>query len=147
MTAADADIATETGALIDRIVLRCHETHRRELPGPIEFAAMVATVHAEDRQSPKDMVKALTALGREMEEHMAEEEMILFPAKRAGGGPGIGQGVPVLTGLTDTHRGAFERFAEGMDTTLAPEETVILDWCRMVAQAGSAERANRKPQS
>ncbi|MDK3073630.1 DUF2478 domain-containing protein [Sedimentitalea sp. JM2-8] len=42
----------------------------------------------------------------------------------------LGRGVPVLTGLTDTHRCAFERFADGMETALPPEEAAILNWCR-----------------
>lgn len=44
----------------------------------------------------------------------------------------LGRDVPVLTGLSDTHRAAFERFAAGMATHLAPETDAILDWCRAV---------------
>jgi hypothetical protein len=39
-------------------------------------------------------------------------------------------GLPVLTGLSETHRAAFERFAEGMTIHLPPEEDVVLRWCR-----------------
>ncbi|GKY87885.1 DUF2478 domain-containing protein [Sinisalibacter aestuarii] len=46
----------------------------------------------------------------------------------------LGRGVPVLTGLTDTHRSAFERFAGGIETTLPPDEAAILDWCRTAAR-------------
>jgi hypothetical protein len=42
----------------------------------------------------------------------------------------LGRGVPVLTGVSATHRAAFEAFAEGMATHLPPEEDAILDWCR-----------------
>jgi hypothetical protein len=42
----------------------------------------------------------------------------------------LGRGLPVLTGLSETHRAAFERFAEGMTIQLPPEEDVILRWCR-----------------
>lgn len=42
------------------------------------------------------------------------------------------QGVPVLTGVSETHRAAFETFAEGMEIYLVPEEDAILDWCRSV---------------
>jgi hypothetical protein len=44
----------------------------------------------------------------------------------------LGRGVPVLTGVSDTHRAAFERFAESMSLHLPPEEDAILDWCRSV---------------
>lgn len=44
----------------------------------------------------------------------------------------LGRGVPVLTGVSEAHRAAFERFAEGMATHLPPEEDAILVWCRSV---------------
>lgn len=49
----------------------------------------------------------------------------------------LGRGVPVLTGISETHRAAFEAFAEGMADHLAPEEEAILDWCRAVAGHGA----------
>ena len=42
----------------------------------------------------------------------------------------LGRGLPVLTGLSDAHRAAFERFAGGMAVTLPPEEAAVTDWCR-----------------
>ena len=47
----------------------------------------------------------------------------------------LSRGVPVLIGVTDTHRAAFERFAEGMATTLPPDEESVLTWCRTVLGA------------
>jgi hypothetical protein len=44
----------------------------------------------------------------------------------------LGRGVPVLTGVSDTHKAAFERFAEGTATHLEPREDAILAWCRSV---------------
>jgi len=38
--------------------------------------------------------------------------------------------VPVLIGLSDTHRAAFEHFADGMATALPPERDAVLAWCR-----------------
>lgn len=49
----------------------------------------------------------------------------------------LGRGVPVLIGISETHRAAFEAFAEGMAAILAPEEEAILDWCRAVAGHGT----------
>jgi len=42
----------------------------------------------------------------------------------------LGRGMPVLLGLPEVHRAAFERFADGMTTTLPPEEAAVLAWCR-----------------
>ncbi|NDW44589.1 DUF2478 domain-containing protein [Ruegeria sp. PrR005] len=50
-------------------------------------------------------------------------------------------GVPVLIGVSETHRGAFERFAGGLDESLPPEEGAILDWCRTVAGSRSSNSA------
>lgn len=49
----------------------------------------------------------------------------------------LGRGIPVLTGVSDTHRAAFERFAGGMSTRLPAERDAILAWCR-AALAGAA---------
>lgn len=49
----------------------------------------------------------------------------------------LGREVPVLTGLSDTHRAAFERFADGMATALPPDEAAILAWCRAMVRTGA----------
>jgi len=38
--------------------------------------------------------------------------------------------VPVLTAVGNTHRVAFDHFAEGMATILAPDESEIVAWCQ-----------------
>lgn len=48
----------------------------------------------------------------------------------------LGQGVPVLTGVSETHRAAFDDFAGGLAMHLPPEEDAVLDWCR-AAVAGA----------
>lgn len=55
----------------------------------------------------------------------------------------LSRGVPVLNGLSDTHRAAFEDFAEGMARSLEPDEAAVLDWCRSVTtcQSTQAEEA------
>ena len=42
----------------------------------------------------------------------------------------LARGIPVLTGLSETHRAAFEHFAEGLGVALPPEEKTVLAWCR-----------------
>lgn len=48
----------------------------------------------------------------------------------------LGRGVPVLIGLSDAHRAAFKRFAQGMATDLLPDEDAILAWYRAAADHG-----------
>ena len=50
----------------------------------------------------------------------------------------VGRGLPVLLGLSDTHRAAFDEFAGGMATALRPDEEAILAWCRLAARRGPA---------
>lgn len=47
-------------------------------------------------------------------------------------------GVPVLTGLSAAHRAAFDRFAGGMETILAPSEAAVLDWCREAMRSAAS---------
>jgi len=45
-------------------------------------------------------------------------------------GDALASGIPVLLGVSDTHRAAFERFADGMATNLSSDEKAILTWCK-----------------
>jgi len=78
----------DTGELIDHILTRYHETHRRELPELIELAGKVEAVHANHPQVPHGLADMLRQMLGELEVHMKKEELILFPAmrQRAGGG-------------------------------------------------------------
>ena len=71
-----------TGALIDHIVSRYHETHRRELPELIRLARKVEAVHAGHPEAPQGLADTLDALQAELEEHMQTEESDLFPLMR-----------------------------------------------------------------
>ena len=93
-TALDTSAPQETGALIDHILSRYHEVHRAELAELQRLARKVETVHADDPEVPAGLAQALDVLASEMEDHMTKAEMILFPAMRAGGGPGIEHPMP-----------------------------------------------------
>jgi len=41
----------------------------------------------------------------------------------------LGRDLPVLIGVSDVHRAAFDRFAGGMAIELLPEEDAVLAWC------------------
>lgn len=45
----------------------------------------------------------------------------------------LGRGVPVLTGVSEAHRAAFDGFADGSATELSPDEDAVLAWFRSVA--------------
>jgi regulator of cell morphogenesis and NO signaling len=71
-----------TGALIDHIVSRYHEAHRRELPELIRLARKVEAVHAGHPEVPRGLADTIQAIQGELEEHMQTEETALFPSMR-----------------------------------------------------------------
>ncbi len=71
-----------TGALIDHILSRYHETHRRELPELVRLARKVEAVHTGHPEVPRGLADTLEAIQAELEEHMQNEETGLFPFMR-----------------------------------------------------------------
>jgi regulator of cell morphogenesis and NO signaling len=100
---ATTAVPQETGALIDHILTRYHETHRADLASLVPLTERVEQVHVDDPEVPKGLARALSTLAGEMEDHMAKEEKILFPAMRAGGVPGIEHPIAVMRADHDDH--------------------------------------------
>src|SRR5690606_18209914 len=80
-------VAEETDALLDHILTRYHETHRRELLELIPLARKVEAVHEANPHAPRGLADTLQQLAGELEVHMKKEELILFPAMRRGASP------------------------------------------------------------
>jgi regulator of cell morphogenesis and NO signaling len=86
---ANGEAPIETEALIEHILTRYHETHRRELPELVRLAARVEARHAGNERVPAGLQDALEELSIALDEHMAKEEQILFPMMRHGVHPMI----------------------------------------------------------
>lgn len=82
--AAGREAPDETGPLIDHLVSRYHETHRRELEFLIPLAQKVERVHGDHPAAPSGLATALSALHAELEGHMMHEERVIFPMMREG---------------------------------------------------------------
>lgn len=82
--AAARDAPEETVSLIDHLLDRYHDTHRRELEFLIPLAHKVERVHGNHPEAPVGLAEVLEALRDELEGHMAKEELVLFPMMRAG---------------------------------------------------------------
>lgn len=54
----------------------------------------------------------------------------------------VARGIPVLIGVSGTHRAAFERFAAGMAEELPPDAARVLGWCRKAASAPKVGEAS-----
>jgi regulator of cell morphogenesis and NO signaling len=103
--AASRDAPTETLALIDHVLDRYHETHRRELESLIPLAQRVETVHGDHDEAPLGLTAALIALHDELDSHMMKEERILFPLMQAGNTAAL---VAPLAVMRDDHHTATD---------------------------------------
>lgn len=98
------DPATEmpTPDLIEHIRAGFHDTHRQELPELIALSRKVETAHANDVNAPHGLTQALESVGAALEDHMREEEAVVFPALRQGKSVRVRQ---LITGLRNDHVG------------------------------------------
>ncbi len=117
-----APAAQETGELIDHILARYHETHRRELPELIRLARKVEAVHAERPDAPRGLADTLQEMLGELEVHMRKEELILFPAMRhfADGG-GLDGPIAQMRHDHDDHGAQLQRLEEITGNFTLPE--------------------------
>ncbi|WP_445768722.1 iron-sulfur cluster repair protein YtfE [Rheinheimera sp.] len=70
--------------LIEFILERFHQRHRRQLPELSRLARRVEHVHALDANCPTGLAQHLEEMYQELESHMMKEEQILFPMLAGG---------------------------------------------------------------
>jgi len=93
----------DAAELMRYIETRYHARHREQLPPLADMAEKVENVHFGDDDVPEGLSAILRRMIGEMEVHMKKEELILFPAIRKGGGPGIGNPIAVMRADHDNH--------------------------------------------
>ena len=86
----------EPTALTRHIEERYHARHREQLPQLVAMAERVEDVHFGDVGVPDGLSALLHEMLGELEAHMKKEELILFPAIRKGGMPGIETPIAVM---------------------------------------------------
>ena len=126
----------DTDTLIDHILSRYHEVHRRQVPELIMLSRRVEQVHAGKAGVPAELADMLQRALGELEVHMRKEELILFPAmRRQGTGPLDGPGAQMRHDHVD-HGVALERMTE-----LTDDFTVPVGACRTwrALYAGAAQ--------
>lgn len=99
------------------IETRYHVLHREQLPVLAQMAERVETVHFGDDHVPEGLSDLLERMIGEMEVHMKKEELILFPAIRKGGMPGIENPIAVMRADHDDHAteiGEIRRLTGGL---------------------------------
>jgi regulator of cell morphogenesis and NO signaling len=100
---AVAEAPHEALPLVEHILARYHEVHRRELPELIRLAERVEKRHANHPLVPAGLALALRETAGELELHMQKEEQILFPMMRAGGMAMIAQPIAQMRHEHDGH--------------------------------------------
>ncbi len=93
----------DAAELTRHIETRYHARHREQLPALAELAERVESVHFGDDNVPEGLSTLLRRMIGEMEVHMKKEELILFPAIRKGGAPGIETPIAVMRADHDDH--------------------------------------------
>jgi len=76
------------------------------------MTAEIAAVHAGAPEAPAGLAALLRSMIGDMEVHMKKEELILFPAIRQGGGPGIDQPIAVMRADHDDHTAEVTRIRQ-----------------------------------
>ena len=93
----------DAAELTRHIETRYHARHREQLPELAAMAERVEMVHADKPAVPAGLADCLVRLIGEMEVHMKKEELILFPAIRKGGMPGIENPIAAMRADHDDH--------------------------------------------
>lgn len=102
MTDTDAPIH-DAAELTRHIETRYHARHRQQLPELAALAEKVEAVHFGEEQVPTGLSVLLRRMIGAMEVHMKKEELILFPAIRRGGVPGLENPIRVMRADHDDH--------------------------------------------
>ena len=97
---APTDDAAELTLYIEQ---RYHARHREQLPRLASMAEKVENVHFGDENVPEGLAEILRRLIGELEVHMKKEELILFPAIRKGGMPGLEHPIARMRADHDDH--------------------------------------------
>ena len=112
-SASDSDI-------IDHILPRYHDTHRRQLEELVPLAERVAGVHAG--KFPAEVVSLLHTIQNELLSHMMKEERILFPMLKQGAGRAAAMPVRMMMHEHTEHEAALERLLEVTGNLQAPAD-------------------------
>ena len=123
-----------TAALVTHILARFHETHRRELLELIKLARRVEAVHREHPQAPHGIVDLLERAAAELDEHMAKEEQVLFPAMQAGFRGSLDMPIRVMRNDHDGHA-KIAHALEEMTQGFAPPADACRSWQALYAGA------------
>ena len=122
----------DTAALIDHLLERYHETHRRELPELVRLARRVEKVHAGRADSPRGLADLLERITVELEQHMLKEELVLFPAMKQRSGARLDAPISCMRHEHDGH-GEHLRALEALTNGITAPPDACRTWQALYA--------------
>lgn len=120
--AMTTEVPTEPLALIEHILTRYHEVHRRELPELIRLAERVEARHRGHPQVPAGLARLLAEVADELELHMQKEEQVLFPLMQRGGHPMLLHPIAQMRNEHDEHGERLRRIESLSSDAVAPPD-------------------------
>jgi regulator of cell morphogenesis and NO signaling len=118
--------------LIQHILNRYHQVHRRELPELRNLALRVERVHVDHPAVPRGLSNLLGRMHGALESHMQKEEQILFPLMLAGGNPMIVHPIGMMRHEHDEHGGELRALA-ALTNDMTPPEEACNSWRALYA--------------
>jgi regulator of cell morphogenesis and NO signaling len=109
--------------LVDHILTQYHEPLHRDFQRLVEAAHKVERVHAGKAACPQGLASHLERIHTAIEDHMGKEELVLFPALRAGNhGHAVHMPIRVLMQEHDDHGEDLRRIRELTGDLQVPAE-------------------------
>lgn len=119
--------------LITFILTRFHEPLRRDLAALIEAAQRVERVHAQKPSCPRGLAAHLERFQDEILQHLAKEEVVLFPAILTGRhGAQVHMPIRVMMQEHDDHSVSLRRLRE-LATDFDPPPEACATWRALYA--------------
>jgi regulator of cell morphogenesis and NO signaling len=118
--------------LIQHVLERYHQVHRRELPELRKLAIRVEKVHEGNPAVPAGLSVQLQRMQAALESHMEKEEQILFPLMRTGGNPMIVHPIAMMRHEHDEH-GEELRALSALTNDMTPPAEACNSWRALYA--------------
>lgn len=116
------DIVPQDPAAITKFIeTRYHARHRADLPDLAALSLKVERVHADAPSAPLGLGEVLQHMIGEFEVHMKKEELIVFPAIRRGGMPGIENPIAAMRADHDDHQAEVAQILALTNNLTLPE--------------------------
>jgi regulator of cell morphogenesis and NO signaling len=112
LTFDDTDVSiTDPSELIDHILYRYHNVHRKQLPELIRMARRVEAVHRDHPAVPVGLAVFLEDMEQELIRHMLKEEEILFPMLKRNISPMVSGPISVMRSEHTDHGANLDQLA------------------------------------